>query len=247
MANGYSVLNIDRLGLGYSDRPPAAALGYQQDAFAIHQIVMAVRTGALSQFGFKHIVLVAHSYGSTISIVDSATYNDVSAFVLTGVTHHAGSGVGQFVADIVPADQDPVTAVQQYPADYQIVKQGSIGPLFYYPQTSLPSVVATNESIKGVSTAAQNVSINNFLGAQLGESKITVPVLTVFGDKDILFGDNGTQMRLQTEGSYYPSSPRANVFAIPNTGHALALSTTFSDTNSVIFEWLHSLGAASNH
>jgi len=145
--NGFAVLNIDRLGLGYSSRPPSDALDYQQGAFALHQIVEAVSSGPLSHFGFSRVVLVGHSYGSTLSISEAATYHDVSAIVLTGVTHTPGSGVGQFAASVVPVEQDPVLAPQDYPPGYQTLKVGSLGPLFFYPATSSPMTVATSESI----------------------------------------------------------------------------------------------------
>jgi alpha-beta hydrolase superfamily lysophospholipase len=52
VAQGYAVLNIDKLGTGYSSRPPTAALGSQQDVFALHQIVASVK-----QAGFAPAIL----------------------------------------------------------------------------------------------------------------------------------------------------------------------------------------------
>ena len=69
-----------------------------------------------------------------------------------------------------------------------------------------------------------------------------MPVLTVFGEKDILFGNTGTKQRLQSEPTFYPNAPVVNVYAIPETGHVLALSETAPRTNEIIFEWLHQNG-----
>lgn len=244
VANGYAVLNLDRLGLGYSDRPAASALGLPQDAYTVHQIVTAVRNGALSNYGFGKIVLIGHSYGSAISILDASTYNDVSAIVLTGITHMAGSGAQQAVASFVPASQDSVTAPQNPPVGYVTLRVGATGSLFFYPQTSTPSTIATSESIKGISTPVQLSSIGSLLAQQLGEQRIVVPVLTLFGDKDVLFGDNGTAARLQTEPRIYSHSRQSNAFVIPNTGHVLSLSTTVPLTDSIIFSWLGAVGVS---
>lgn len=233
VAQGYAVLNIDKLGTGYSSRPPTAALGSQQDVFALHQIVASVK-----QAGFARVVLLGHSLGSTFIIPEAATCHDVDAIVLTGITHTAGTGLNQFLSDIVPVAQDPALSTQDYPADYVTLKAGSLGPLFFNAATSRPSIIATNESIKTTVTLNE-ATIPQLLGAQLGEGKITVPVLTVFGTNDILFGDTGTEQRLRTERGFYPSSPAANVFAVPQTGHSLALHETAPLTNSIIFGWLH--------
>ncbi len=234
---GYAVLNLDKLGTGYSSRPPVGALGLQQDVFALHQIVSAARSGQLAQYGFSRVVLVGHSLGSTLIIPEVATYNDVDAIVLTGITHTPGSGINQFFSDVIPAASDSVLSVQGYPADYFTLIPGAIRTLFYSPATSFPAIVNTNESIKVTVTLAEG-TIPQLFAAQLGESKIAVPVLTVFGTEDALFGNTGTQERLKTEPTFYPKSPLANVFAIPDTGHSLALSTTFPLTNEIIFSWL---------
>ncbi len=222
---GYAVLNIDKLGTGYSSRPPAAALGYMQDAFVLHQLVMEARTGALKQYGFSRVVLVGHSLGSTLIIPEAASYNDVDAVVLTGLTHTGGTGLDRFFSDIVPVTTDSVLSTQGFPADYFTLKAGELGPLFFDPATSLPSIVATNESIKTTFTLAE-ATIPQLLAGQLGESEIRVPVLTVFGANDILFGDKVNAQRLQGEAGYYPKAPAFNIYEIPETGHSLALHET---------------------
>ena len=244
VGKGYAVLNLDRLATGYSSYPPAQALNLAQDVSTLHQVVTAVTNGSLARFGFRRVVLVAHSYGSTISISYAAKYDDVAAVVLTGITHTPGSGINAFTTNVIPAEQDATLSSQGFPPGYLTLKAGSLGPLFFYPQTSFPSVVATNESIKGVFSPNPSGSPGNLFGSsqgRLGEQDIKVPVLGIFGAKDILFGDNGPQARLRTEPAFYPMSPKVNVYAIPDTGHSLALSSTFAITDGLIFDWLGSL------
>ena len=241
LRQGYAVLNIDRLGLGRSGRPPASALGFHQDVHVLHQVVSAVTTGALSGLGFDRIVLVGHSNGATVSIAEAALHDDVAALVLTGNTHQVGSGALQFLDAVVDVADDPLTLEQGFPADYQTLRAGSISSLFHHPQTARASVIAVNEAIRGTFTAQQNLSLPLLLEAGLGEETISAPVLTVFGDRDVLFGDTGTEARLQAEPRLYPRSRRSTAAVIRDTGHSLALATTADLTNEVIFSWLREL------
>ncbi len=243
-AAGYAVLNLDRLGTGYSSRPDGSILGLAQDAYSIHEVIQTVGNGALSGFKFGKVVLVGHSAGSVLSALEASTYHDVSGVVLTGVSHTAGSGAADSIAAVIPVDADPVLATQGYPADYITFVAGAIGQLFYYPATSIPSVIATNESLKGAGAVADEQAIGGFVSHTLPVTGITVPVLEVFGAKDVIVGDLNTAQTIGQEPGFYPNSPSVQVVAIPNTGHDLALSTTALETDLVIGTWLvrHGLG-----
>ena len=119
-----------------------------QDVFVLHQLVTAVKSGPLSRFGFDRVVLVGHSLGSTLTILEAATYNDVAAIVLTGITHTAGDGLNDFFSNVIPVTQDASLNMQDYSTDYYTLKVGSLGPLFFNPATSLPSIIDTSESLK---------------------------------------------------------------------------------------------------
>ena len=70
--------------------------------------------------------------------------------VLTGASRAAGSGLAGVIADVVPVDADPVLSTQNDPADYITFRAGTLASLFFNPATSIPSVIATNGSVKGV-------------------------------------------------------------------------------------------------
>jgi hypothetical protein len=77
-AAGYAVLNIDRIGIGQSDHPPAEDVTIGANAYVVHQIVQQLRGGGLVVPSFGRIragrvALVGHSLGSVISIQEAAT------------------------------------------------------------------------------------------------------------------------------------------------------------------------------
>jgi alpha-beta hydrolase superfamily lysophospholipase len=77
---GYATLNLDRLGLGSSDKPPAELTSIQNQADELHQIIQSLKSGALSSYGFSEIVLVGHSAGSAIVQTEAGIYNDADAW-----------------------------------------------------------------------------------------------------------------------------------------------------------------------
>src|SRR3954451_13242460 len=96
---GYAVLNLDRIGIGQSDHPPADAVTIESNAYVVHQIVQALRAGDLVVPAFgrvraERIALVGHSLGSLISIQEAATYGDVDGVVLTGLSHTITPALG---------------------------------------------------------------------------------------------------------------------------------------------------------
>ena len=209
-----------------------------QDAYTLHEVIQNVGSGALGGFKFGKIVMVGHSAGSVLSALEASTYHDVSGLVLTGTSHTAGSGLSGVIADVVPVDADPVLSTQNYPADYITFKAGTLASLFFNPATSIPSVIATNESLKTAGSAADEGAIAGFLNHALPVTGIDVPVLEIFGAKDVILGDLNTAQTIGQEASFFPNAPSFQVQVIPNTGHSLSLSTIAPETDLVIGTWL---------
>ena len=209
-----------------------------QDAYTLHEVIQNVGSRALGGFKFGKIVMVGHSAGSVLSALEASTYHDVSGLVLTGTSHTAGSGLSGVIADVVPVDADPVLSTQNYPADYITFKAGTLASLFFNPATSIPSVIATNESLKTAGSAADEGAIAGFLNHALPVTGIDVPVLEIFGAKDVILGDLNTAQTIGQEASFFPNAPSFQVQVIPNTGHSLSLSTIAPETDLVIGTWL---------
>jgi pimeloyl-ACP methyl ester carboxylesterase len=85
-AAGYATLNIDRIGIRNSSHPPAASVTLQSNAAVVHQAITALRAGALGTT-FEKVVTVGHSYGTLTTMLEAEVYDDIDAFMPTGILH----------------------------------------------------------------------------------------------------------------------------------------------------------------
>jgi pimeloyl-ACP methyl ester carboxylesterase len=86
----FSTLSVDRIGAGSSSHPLSALVTIDSNAYTVHQLIQAVRSGGIRRTGgrlFDTVVLVGHSYGSWTTWFEATRYDDVDAVVLTGATH----------------------------------------------------------------------------------------------------------------------------------------------------------------
>src|SRR5215213_9434549 len=181
-AAGYSVLNIDRIGIGQSDHPPAAAVTIGANAYVVHQVVQALRSGdlvvpAFGRIRAERVALVGHSLGSVISIEEAATYGVVDGVVLTGVSHTVTEHLGEIFAVLYPANLDPLFAGRNIPDGYLTTLPGTRG-VFYSLPSADPLVVAIDEQTKETVTAAELDTAFPALALSTG---IHVPVFVIVG------------------------------------------------------------------
>ena len=241
-AAGYAVLNLDRIGIGQSDHPPAEGVTIEANAYVVHQIVQALRSGDLVVPSFGRIdagrvVLVGHSLGSVISMQEAGTYGDVDGVVLTGVSHTVTPALGDVLATLYPASLDPRFAGQGIPDGYLTSLPGSRG-VFYYLPSADPLVLAIDEQTKETVTVAELNTAVPGLGFSTG---IHVPVLVVVGDYDAAFCNPPTctaSGSLATEPTFYPADACAEAVAIANAGHDLNLQFQAPQAYDVILEWM---------
>src|SRR5262249_47501186 len=142
---GYATFNFDRIGIGESDHPPADQVTVQANAFVVHQIVQALRDGRLGNF--VKVILVGHSLGSGIAIIESGQYGDVDGLILTGFLHALGPAFLNLPASVYPAQNDPRFAAQNLPDGY-LTRIPGAGTLFYLTSKADPDVIALDELTK---------------------------------------------------------------------------------------------------
>jgi pimeloyl-ACP methyl ester carboxylesterase len=94
--DGYATFVLDSLGTGQSSRPPSAMVTTTVQAMAVHDVIRALRDGAIEGIRFAKVILGGHSLGSAATILEAGTYHDENALLLTGISHAAN--VGGFVA-----------------------------------------------------------------------------------------------------------------------------------------------------
>jgi len=239
-AAGYAVLNLDRIGIGRSDHPPADSVTIESNAFVVHQVVQALRGGALVLPSFgrvraDRVALVGHSLGSVISIQEAGTYHDVDGVVLTGVSHNVTPALGD--VSFAPANLDPHFAGRNIPDGYFTTLPGT-RTIFYHAPVYDSRVLATDEANKETVTLAE---LNTALPALSLSTAIHVPVLVMVGDFDAAFCDAPTctaSGSLDDEPSFYPAEACAQAAAVPGTGHDLNLHYTAPLSYATILLWM---------
>ncbi|HEX9941473.1 MAG TPA: alpha/beta hydrolase [Thermoanaerobaculia bacterium] len=241
-AAGYAVLNIDRIGIGQSDHPPAAAVTIPANAHVVHQLVQALRGGDLivpsfGRISAERVVLVGHSLGSAISIQEAATYGDVDGVVLTGVSHTVTPLLNQILLSLYPANLDPRFAARNIPDGYLTSLPGA-RPVFYYTPSADPLVIAIDDQTKETVTVAE---LDTALPALFQSGGVHAPVLVVVGDFDLAFCEApscSASGSLANEASFYPPDACAEAVAIPGAGHDLNLHLQAQAAYDTVLEWM---------
>src|SRR6202044_39687 len=151
-----ATFDIDRIGDGYSSRPPSADLDLTAGAVALHDAVTALRSGGVGGHAFTRVVMVGHSLGSIEAWGEDADYHDVNALIITGALHQPSPNAPAAVqADFYPAADDPKFAGSGLDPGYLTTRPGTREALFYDPATTNPAVLALDEADKDTTTAAE--------------------------------------------------------------------------------------------
>lgn len=239
-AAGFATLNMDRIGTGASDRPLSALVTLTNQAYVGHQLVEALRSGALGP-GFSRVALVGHSLGSVISIGQVATYHDVDALVVTGYLHTFGLGLPAALPNVYPAMLDPDFATSGLDAGYLTTRPGTRGATFYYLSNADPGVIATDETFKETVTGTELAELE-VLGNPAVSLAIDVPVLSIVGRWDSLFCMALPCLDVLNAATLEPLaySPAAQLqlTVVPESGHDMNLQGSAPIAYTHILDWL---------
>ena len=237
-AVGYATFNLDRIGYGTSDHPVSTDLSTANQAYVIHQVVQALRTG-LNGESFDWVQSVGHSLGTMAAAVEAATYADVDSLILTGLSHvFSPSGAAAAQASQYEANNE--TQFAGLDDGYLTTIPDTRGDTFYYEPGASPAVIALDEETKDTFPVTE-------FGAGLTPydltSEIDVPVLVVIGEFDsLLCGEDGmdcsTSATIQdTEEPYFDSAACMRALSIPDTGHDVQLHRTVLLSNALMLAW----------
>ncbi|MEW6471283.1 MAG: alpha/beta hydrolase [Actinomycetota bacterium] len=248
-ARGFTAFSYDRVGFGRSTRRPSAELTGMAQADVLHQLVEGFRSGRIDGRAYRRVVLVGHSLGSGIALLEAATYRDVDGVVLTGITHHISPQqmYDTYFNYLHPADQDPRFAGQGYDSGFLTTRPGVRGHLFYTPEHSDPAAIAADEETKDVVGSAEIFDIVSVAFDSPYSRRINVPVLMVVGSRDFLFcrgvgaSDCSSSEALTAQEAPY-FSPKACFRAevLPGVGHDVTLHTISPVLRGLIMEWAES-------
>lgn len=232
--HGYSTFNIDRLGVGRSDRPPADRLTLQAHAHTIAQIVAGLRSGAIGGVPFDKVAGVGHSLGAGILQYEAGTVADDNLvpdfLILIGYLSKADpTVVAQIGADLYPAAEDPAFAAAGLPAGYLTTRPGTRGDLFFDGADSDPAIIAEDETVKQTSTLAERTTVGAARDTKVTRA-IRVPVLLAVGQRDRLacahnlgLSCDGPAAVVAREAANFSAQTCLSAYVLPGAGHAINL------------------------
>lgn len=245
MASGEPTLAIDRPGTGGSGRPPADALTVSSEADVVHQLVDQLRKGRIGRVRPGRVVLVGHSLGTSIALVEASRYHDVDGVVASGFLHAAyGPQLGNLFSGLQPASQDPVLARSAEPAGYLTTRPNTRADLFYSPPDASRITVALDELTKSTMTTGEQASIASAADPAISQA-ISAPVLVAVGENDQLFCGGPLSFPcttsaavLEHEQPFYSPAAALEAYVLPGSGHVINLHENSSTWFAAVRGWI---------
>ncbi|MBT8227882.1 MAG: alpha/beta hydrolase [Dactylosporangium sp.] len=229
---GYSTFNIDRLGVGLSDKPPADLLTMQAHAYVTEQIIRKLRAGTIGGQAFSTVVGIGHSLGAGVLQRLAATTTDPAGapdyLVLSGWLH-AGNppALATLGASLYEASADPTLAPLGLPSGYLTTRPGTRATNFYQLANAESTVISLDESLKQTGTTAERQTLiaDRSTTLTLG---IRVPVLLSVGALDTLQCATTADLSCATaadiiarESAYYGPQACLTAYSISGAGHSV--------------------------
>jgi len=249
---GHASVVIDRVGYGTSTIPDGRDLCTGAEADMVHQVVGHLRAGDYGGPRFSRVALAGWSAGGLLAEIEAQTFQDVDALAVFGYedqgftpflgaelgTHAArcaqdgGAGQAKFEGSIRPSPSgyawtfndldDPVA-----PADNT--------RLLLSPDAD-PLVVEAALQAHERDPCGENPG--HYIGAnQTGLSRVTVPVLLVYGENDPLFDASLAPV----QASHFGSTDKT-VLVLPDTAHLFMLEPTAPTFRAGVASWLSARG-----
>jgi pimeloyl-ACP methyl ester carboxylesterase len=239
-AAGYATFNLDRIGVGRSDRPfNAAVLTTGSAGYVLHQVVQSLRAGQIGGTAFQKVVTVGHSFGSQAVANEAGRFDDVDGVILSGSLHQTTTATfTQVLPQFYPAQLDPKFGAS-IPLGYLTTTPGTRGAIFYNLANADLDVVALDEQLKQTATDGEIATVTN---GNLQTQNIDVPVLLAVGQTDLLFCDVSRscadgQAVIARESGSFPAAPCLEAYVLPLAGHSINLHRNAADWFTAGLDW----------
>jgi pimeloyl-ACP methyl ester carboxylesterase len=242
VAAGYATLTVDRLGAGASSHPPSAQVTLDAGAIALHGVVTKLRAGNLGGIAFENVVWVGHSFGSIYAWRYATYYQDIDAYVLTGLLHATKpSWVANALASVLPAGGglDP---------GYLTTLPGSRDDLYYNVSAASARVIAADEAMKGTITVPEVIEGSGPPPADpttADSRSIHVPTMLTIGANDNLYCGPpdgitcNTANVLAAEAPFYSADSQLEVVTVPTAGHSFSLHYAAPAAHAAMLAWVY--------
>ncbi len=216
---GYGVLAVDRVGYGASSRPDGDSLSFATSAGYLHEVVQAVRSGALG-FLPPQIVLLGPSAGADIAIVEAGIYGDVDGVVVAFQTN-------QLQPELLAVDVNAWLLQGPYfdfGSDFR-------REFFYALPWAFRWLIALDNRTRSLVPRGEIVSALNNESAPL-RAAITVPVLLLQAELDELFVP-------QDDSALLSASVDVEYVVLPLAGHkGFSHYTSYGLAVATVLGWL---------
>ena len=244
---GYATFTFDRIGTGKSTIPSYETMSLAGEAVALHDVVTALRSGAVSQQPFAHIITVGHSFSSGVGAVEAARYGDVDGYIHTGMAFTVTATALEFLATANhEANLDPKFAGRGL--DGYITTVPGVRGFYHSPRTSNAEIIALDEADKDIHASVEGPQIVAFAlpptPAQAVTRQVTAPVLSMIGGDDPFFCGAGAldcsrTANLRAFEAPYWHADAANVtfVVLPAVGHSIHLSTAEPVAAAIMLAW----------
>jgi len=198
---GFPVLTIDRVGYGASSHPNGDTLSFQVSAGYVHEVIQAVRNGALG-FVPPAIVLLGPSAGADIALVEAGTYHDVDGLIIV-------SNTSQLQPALFSVDFNAFFAQGDY-FDFGVPFRTDF---FYAQPFALDWIVDLDNATRALVPRAEIGSA--LVGASAPyRAQVTAPVLLLQAEEDEIFIP-------VDDSALFTASPDVSYVLLADTGHKL--------------------------
>jgi pimeloyl-ACP methyl ester carboxylesterase len=233
-AQGFATFAIDPLGSGRSSHPASTLITGTVAAYTDHQVVQALRAGAVGGVRFGKIIEVGHSLGSQAVWEEAITYHDVNGVIVTGMVHSIAAAFADELDTVFyPAIEDPKFASSGLDAGYITTVPGARSGLFYHAPDADPAVIALDEKRKDVASETEALDLIP-LWTSTATRAITVPVLAIVGQDDFsvcglsttgsTFNCSSGSVVAAQEAPYYSARAELHACVVPGSGHDISLA-----------------------
>lgn len=216
---GFGVLTIDRVGYGASSHPDGDTLDEGTQAAQLHDVIQAVRGGALG-FTPPAIVVLGPSVGADITIIEAGTYHDVDGVIVCFNTNQLQPAL--FAVDVNAwfAQGDYFDFGSDFRAQF-----------FYAQPWALDWVIALDNATRSLVPRGEIASALRSEAAPY-RGAIAAPVLLMQAAEDHLFVP-------EDDSALFSSSPDVSFVLLPHTGHkAFSHPTSEEPAVHAIADWL---------
>jgi len=242
---GYATLALDRLGTGGSTTPPSAVLTTLTEAAVVHQVIQAVRSGALGP-RFAKVILAGHSFGSGTASIEAGTFHDVDAVLVTGLAHRLNlTGTTAVFAATYPAMLDPRLVTGGYDPGYLTTVPDSRYAIFHAPGPRVDGAIAFDEATKDTSAYEQAADLFPIGIIAPYSLLIDRPVMVVLGQDTVFCGLLATNCASAggiktSETPYYAAGVDLTTYALQGYGHAINYAPNAPDYFRAVINWANS-------